>query len=224
MNATIQTIPELLIQTRGNQTEVARMLSCARGTVLKYNRDSKGERHVIVNGVLMVKQGKRGRRVGIRELNLTKEQHEWLNGWLELWGAWVYSGRLEKRMSSVIAKFMESVEPGRVMTRPMCNDDDGMLISQVVDSVMYIDKKAFGILLSYYAHGSSKHAIASYYHRVARPRKMLCRGGGRIQKPSLATCRREVDEILNASLFMIYPVLDSAFKNRKRVEKIKHVA
>lgn len=93
--------------------------------------------------------------MGIRELNLTKEQHEWLNGWLELWGAWVYSGRLEKRMSSVIAKFMESVEPGRVMTRPMCNDDDGMLISQVVDSVMYIDKKAFGILLSYYAHGSS---------------------------------------------------------------------
>ncbi|HHN9508394.1 TPA: antiterminator Q family protein, partial [Escherichia coli] len=92
--------------------------------------------------------------MGIRELNLTKEQHEWLNGWLELWGAWVYSGRLEKRMSSVIAKFMESVEPGRVMTRPMCNDDDGMLISQVVDSVMYIDKKAFGILLSYYAHGS----------------------------------------------------------------------
>ncbi|EPE1215699.1 antiterminator Q family protein [Escherichia coli] len=162
--------------------------------------------------------------MGIRELNLTKEQHEWLNGWLELWGAWVYSGRLEKRMSSVIAKFMESVEPGRVMTRPMCNDDDGMLISQVVDSVMYIDKKAFGILLCYYAHGSSKHAIASYYHRVARPRKMLCRGGGRIQKPSLATCRREVDEILNASLFMIYPVLDSAFKNRKRVEKIKHVA
>ncbi|ENT2452836.1 antiterminator, partial [Escherichia coli] len=24
--------------------------------------------------------------------------------------------------------------------------------------------------------------------------------------------------------FMIYPILDSAFKNRKRVEKIKHVA
>lgn len=118
---------------------------------------------------------------GHKRTKLTKEQHEWLNGWLELWGAWVYSGRLEKRMSSVIAKFMESVEPGRIMTRPMCNDDDGMLISQVVDSVMYIDKKAFDILLSYYAHGSSKHAIASYYHRVARPRKMLCRGGGRIQ-------------------------------------------
>ncbi|EAC1666145.1 antiterminator, partial [Salmonella enterica] len=30
--------------------------------------------------------------MSIRELNLTKEQHDWLNGWLELWGAWVYSG------------------------------------------------------------------------------------------------------------------------------------
>ena len=130
--------------------------------------------------------------MGIRELNLTKEQHDWLNGWLELWGAWVYSGRLEKRMSSVIAKFMESVEPGRVMTRPMCNDDDGMLISQVVDSVMYIDKKAFGILLSYYAHGSSRHAIASYYHRVARPRKMLWTMQ-MLQDLQWDGCRKETD-------------------------------
>lgn len=162
--------------------------------------------------------------MSVRQLELSKEQHDWINGWLELWGAWVYSGRLEKRMSSVIAKFMESVEPGRVMTRPMCNDDDGMLISQVVDSVMKIDKKAFGILLSYYAHGSSKYSISSYYHRVATPRKMMRRGGERMAKPSLATCRREVDEILKATLFVLYNPLDNAFKCRKRVYKVKHVA
>ncbi|MEH3454075.1 antiterminator Q family protein [Phytobacter diazotrophicus] len=162
--------------------------------------------------------------MSIRELKLTNDQHEWLNGWLELWGSWVYSGRLEKRMSSVIAKFMESAEPGRVLTRPMCNDDDGMLISQVVDSVMVIDKKAFGILLSYYAHGSSKYSISSYYHKVASPRKMTGRGGERIRKPSLITCRREVDEILNASLFLLYQPMVNAFNNRKRVDKIKHVA
>ncbi|WP_105693511.1 antiterminator Q family protein [Cronobacter dublinensis] len=160
----------------------------------------------------------------VRELSLTKEQHDWINGWLELWGAWVYSGRLEKRMSSVIAKFMESVEPGRIMTRPMCNDDDGMLISQVVDSVMRIDKKAFGILLSYYAHGSSKYSISSYYHKVASPRKMMRRGGERLAKPSLATCRREVDDILKTSLFILYNPLEHAFKTRKRVEKVKRVA
>ncbi|PQV67661.1 antiterminator [Cronobacter sakazakii] len=160
----------------------------------------------------------------VRELSLTKEQHDWINGWLELWGAWVYSGRLEKRMSSVIAKFMESVEPGRIMTRPMCNDDDGMLISQVVDSVMRIDKKAFGILLSYYAHGSSKYSISSYYHKAASPRKMMRGGGERLAKPSLATCRREVDDILKASLFILHNPLEHAFKTRKRVEKVKRVA
>ena len=160
----------------------------------------------------------------VRELNLTKEQHDWLNGWLELWGAWVYSGRLEKRQSSVIAQYMATVEPQQVMSRPMCNDDDGMLISQVVDSVMCIDKKAFGILLSYYAHGSTEHAIAVYSHKVAIPRKIATRGGNRLKKPSLATCRREVKEILSASQYMIHFPLLKAMNERKKVGKIKKVA
>lgn len=162
--------------------------------------------------------------MSVKELCLSKDQHDWLNSWLELWGAWVYSGRLEKRQSSMIAQWMASVEPQPGMTRPMSNDDDGMLISQVVDSVMFIDKKAFGILLSYYAHGSSKRAIASYYHKVASPRKMSGRGGEQIRKPSATTCRREVDEILNASLYLIHDPLLSAFNSRKRVAKIRKVA
>lgn len=160
----------------------------------------------------------------VRELNLNKEQHDWLNGWLELWGAWVYSGRLEKRQSSVIAQYMATVEPQSYPYRPMCNDDDGLLISQVVDSVMRIDKKAFGILLSYYAHGSSKRAIASYYHKVASPRKMSGRGGESMRRPSMITCRREVDEILNASLFLLHDPLLKAFNDRKQVSKIRKVA
>jgi hypothetical protein len=162
--------------------------------------------------------------MSVRELNLNKEQHDWLNNWLELWGAWIYSGRLEKRQSSMIAQWMASAEPQPGMSRPMCNDDDGMLISQVVDSVMRIDKKAFGILLSYYAHGSSKRAIASYYHKVASPRKMSGRGGEQLRRPSMITCRREVDDILNASLFLIHDPLLIAFNTRKRVDKIRKVA
>lgn len=160
----------------------------------------------------------------VTELNLTKEQHDWINGWLELWGSWVYSGRLEKRMSSVIAQFMERVEPSRVMTRQMCNDDDGMLISQVVDSVMCIDKKAFGILLSYYSHGSTEHAIASYYHKTAKPRKTSRRGEERLSKPSMSTCRREIKQVLEASRFMIYQPLKNAFNSRKRVVKVRHLS
>ncbi|CAI1820926.1 Phage antitermination protein Q [Serratia fonticola] len=159
----------------------------------------------------------------VKELNLTKEQHDWLNGWLELWGAWVYSGRLEKRMSNVIAQYMATLEPQSGQSRPMCNDDDGLMISQVVDSVLRIDAKAMGILLSYYAHGSSKRAIASYYHKTAKPRKMMGRLGEGWRKPSMGTCRNEIDQILGASLFMIYQPLQSAFISRKRVAKVSHV-
>ena len=57
MNATIQTIPELLIQARGNMTEVSRKLNCNRATVRKYVGDKEGKRHAVVNGVLMVHRG-----------------------------------------------------------------------------------------------------------------------------------------------------------------------
>ncbi|MDJ0023094.1 antiterminator Q family protein [Pantoea eucrina] len=162
--------------------------------------------------------------MAVRELKLTDEQHSWVNNWLELWGAWVYSGRLEKRQSSVIAQWMSSVEPQSYPYRPMCNDDDGLLISQVVDSVMSIDKKAFGILLSYYAHGSTEHAIASYYHRVASPRKLATRGGNRMKIPSMSTCRREVKEILSASQYIIYMPLLKAMNERVKVNKVRKVA
>ncbi|QGU87061.1 protein ninH [Erwinia sorbitola] len=60
MIADIQTIPELLIKTRGNQTEVARMLKSSRGTIKKYAGDRKAQRHAIVNGTLMIFRGEQG--------------------------------------------------------------------------------------------------------------------------------------------------------------------
>lgn len=162
--------------------------------------------------------------MNVTELSLSKEQHDWLDSWLERWGAWVYSGRLEKRMSSVIAQYMATVEPSSYPDRTTCNDDDGMLISQVVDSVMCIDKKAFGIVLSYYVNLSSKRSIASYYHRCAIPRKMSGRGGDKFRVPSLVTCRREVDQILAASQWMIYQKLYPAINDRKRVANMREIS
>ena len=159
----------------------------------------------------------------IGEHELTKDQHDFVNSWLELWGAWVHSGRLNVKAINMLYKFMQSVEPDKTPTRPMCNDDDGMLISQVVDSVISTDKQAYGILLSYYANGSSKLSIASYYHSVAIPRKMSTRGGARVKKPSLITCRREVDEKLKASVWLLYQPLRTAMNERKRVAKISKI-
>ena len=61
MNHTVKTIPDYLVENYGNQTEVARKLGCHRGTVNKYAYDKKGERHAVVNGVLMVHPLGRGR-------------------------------------------------------------------------------------------------------------------------------------------------------------------
>ncbi|WP_426576701.1 antiterminator Q family protein [Xenorhabdus stockiae] len=160
----------------------------------------------------------------IGERQLTKEQHDWIDRWLNLWGAWVYSGRIDRRQINMIYKFMLTVEPRKNQERPMCNDDDGMLISQVVDSVMCIDQKAYGILLSYYAHNASKLAISTSYHKIAKPRRMMTRSGERLKKPSHRTCRREVDDILKASIYLLYQPLKNAFNSRKRVEKIKKIA
>ncbi|ATF52928.1 antiterminator Q family protein [Morganella morganii] len=159
----------------------------------------------------------------IGEKELTKEQHDWLNQWLELWGAWVYSGRIDIRMINMIYKFMQTAEPSKNPSRPMCNDDEGMLISQVVDSVIATDTQAYGILLSYYAHGSSKLSIASYYHRVAKPRKMQTKGGNRFKKPSLGTCRNDVDAKLKAAQWLLYEPLRNAMNNRKHVAKVKKI-
>ncbi|MGC6389675.1 protein ninH [Ewingella sp. S1.OA.A_B6] len=57
MIATIQTIPDILVTTRGNQMEAARLLSANRATIKKYSRDFDGKQHAIVNGVLMVNRG-----------------------------------------------------------------------------------------------------------------------------------------------------------------------
>ncbi|MDH2365447.1 antiterminator Q family protein [Providencia rettgeri] len=159
----------------------------------------------------------------IGEKELTKEQFDWLNGWLELWGAWVHSGN-GGRMINMIYKFMRTVEPNSTPSRPMCSDDDGMLISQVVDSIIATDEQAYQILLSYYACGASKLSISSYYHKVAKPRKMQTRGGNRLKKPSFGTCRNEVDEKLKACQWLLYEPLRNAMNNRKRVAKTKKIS
>ncbi|MGW9793853.1 antiterminator Q family protein [Serratia sp. 121840015-1] len=155
-------------------------------------------------------------------LKLTEDQEAWLHPWLERWGAWVYTGRLERRQSSIIAEYMATVEPQQYPTRPICNDDDGMLITRVVDQLYAIDRRAFGLLLSRYVHGSSDRAIAKYYHAVAKPRQMSRRcGSPAYRKPSHRTCRREVAEILSAAEYLLYQPLQNAFIEREQERKKK---
>ena len=65
------------------------------------------------------------------KLELTNEQHQWIDQWLQLWGAWCQTGKIDKAMINMIAKFMATVEP-QAPSRPVCSDDDGMLIDAVI--------------------------------------------------------------------------------------------
>lgn len=43
MTFSVKTIPDMLVEAYGNQTEVARRLKCSRGTVRKYVDDKDGK-------------------------------------------------------------------------------------------------------------------------------------------------------------------------------------
>ncbi|PHM47277.1 antiterminator Q family protein [Xenorhabdus sp. KK7.4] len=117
---------------------------------------------------------------------------------------------------------MARVEPRDYPERPMCNDDEGMLIARVVDHIYHLDRVAFAILLSRYVFNRSDRAIARYYHAIVKPRKMVRRSGQLFfRKPSLSTCRREIEEILKSTEYLLYQPLQDAFSCREQKRKTK---
>lgn len=81
------------------------------------------------------------------KLELTADQHRWIDNWLHLWGAWAQTGKIDKSMINMIAKFMATVE-GQQSSRPMCSDDDGMLIDAVLRHYLKTSMKTRGGLSS----------------------------------------------------------------------------
>lgn len=65
-------------------------------------------------------------------LKLTQEQELWVKEWLYKWGAWIRSGRLDKRQVNIIGRLMQSVQPADPQD-PICTDDEGLAISIVID-------------------------------------------------------------------------------------------
>ncbi|MDH2394628.1 antiterminator Q family protein [Providencia rettgeri] len=155
-------------------------------------------------------------------LVLDKDREIWLQNWLSLFGAWVYSGRLEKRQGSMIAQFMATVERRSYPDRPMCSDDDGLLINNVFSIIYHLDIDAFKMLISRYVYCVSDRAIAKCRHDNYELRVMARRNGlPRERKPSMSTCRREVEEILKAAEYLLYQPLVDAFKNREKEAILK---
>lgn len=60
MTPQLTSIPQMLIKTRGNMSELSKVFGVTRHTIRRYARDFECNAHVVINGVLMVSQGNRG--------------------------------------------------------------------------------------------------------------------------------------------------------------------
>jgi|GEM_PF-532129 len=60
MTPQLTSIPQMLIKTRGNMSELSKVFGVTRHTIRRYARDFECKAHVVINGVLMVSQGNRG--------------------------------------------------------------------------------------------------------------------------------------------------------------------
>lgn len=52
----VTTVPAMLAQVGGNQSELAKRLGAERATIRKYMTDQNAEHHAIVNGILFVQR------------------------------------------------------------------------------------------------------------------------------------------------------------------------
>ncbi|SMB88037.1 Phage antitermination protein Q [Pasteurella testudinis DSM 23072] len=162
----------------------------------------------------------------LSELSLTKEQEKWVIGWLEKWGAWVRSGRLDKWQVNILGRLMDSVIAGEP-SDPICADDEGLMISQCVDQYFTeADKELHFIVYGYYVNKMSINRLAVMLFDEIEPRLMKpCAGKTNVRKPSLKTVKRYVQERLDLANIILHEMLLTGFiilkngaKNRKNIK------
>ena len=145
-------------------------------------------------------------------LKLTKEQELWVKEWLYKWGAWIRSGRLDKRQVNIIGRLMQSVISADPQD-PICTDDEGFAISLAIDQFFAkMDKELHFIVYGYYVNKMTTHRITTLLYDEIQPR--LMRGvAGKIahRKPSHRTVNRYVNERLDFANTIIHELLVKAF-------------
>ncbi|WP_219951456.1 antiterminator Q family protein [Dickeya zeae] len=163
------------------------------------------------------------------ELKLTQEQKYWLYPILEQFGAWVYSGRLDRRQTSIISQFMARMRPPEYPSRPMCSDEDGRLISAIWDELYATSRTAWVLIFCRYVYGSSDRHLARVYrdalmigddNTAAKNDPVKClmsrreSAHRRIDVPSISTCRRESLAMIESAEMLVYLRLHEAIAER----------
>src|SRR5699024_3108876 len=162
----------------------------------------------------------------LSDLQLTNEQEKWVKAWLCKWGAWIRSGRLDKRQVNIIGRLMDSVTPADP-SDPICTDDEGVMISQMIDEFFTTqDKELHFIVYGHYVDKMSVNRLSVVLFDEIEPRLMKpCMNKPSIRKPSLKTVKRYVQCRLDLATAIIHEMLIKGFiilknvaKNRKNIK------
>ncbi|SEQ76732.1 antiterminator Q family protein [Basfia succiniciproducens] len=146
------------------------------------------------------------------ELALTPEQEEFVDEWMYKWGAWVRSGRIDKSQLNIIAKLMQSAIPAKP-SEPMCDDETGFMISQVVEQFFVKnDRTLHFIVFAYYVNKRTVNFIANKLRENCGAIAMQpCNGKSNIRVPSKLTIRRNVEKELIFAKSIIHELLVTGF-------------
>ncbi|KGQ55054.1 antitermination protein [Gallibacterium anatis str. Avicor] len=162
----------------------------------------------------------------LSDLQLTNEQEKWVKEWLCKWGAWIRSGRLDKRQVNIIGRLMDSVTPADP-SDPICTDDEGLMISQIIDEFFTTqDKELHFIVYGHYVDKMTVNRLSVVLFDEIEPRLMKpCMNKPSIRKPSLKTVKRYVQCRLDLATAIIHEMLIKGFiilknvaKNRKNIK------
>lgn len=156
----------------------------------------------------------------LSDLKLTEEQEEWVVEWLEKWGAWVRSGRLDKRQVNIIGGLMDSVIASDP-SDPICSDDEGLMISQCVDQYLQrSDEELHFIVYGHYVNMMAVHRLATLLFDDIQPRIMQpCTGKRNMRKPCHKTIKRYVQARLDLANAIIHEMLVNGFTILRNIAK-----
>lgn len=157
---------------------------------------------------------------------LTVEQEKFVDENMYAWGAWVRSGRIDKVKLNIIAKLMQSAIPSEPL-EPMCDDDTGFMISQVVERFFAKnDQTLHFIVFAYYVNKRTVNFIATKIREKCGAVPMQpCAGKSNVRVPSLKTIKRNVEKELALAKSIIHELLVTGFvllrTGREKAKNIK---
>lgn len=156
---------------------------------------------------------------------LTMEQEKFVDENMYAWGAWIRSGRIDKVKLNIIAKLMQSAIPSEP-SEPMCDDETGFMISQVVEQFFVKnDSTLHFIVFAYYVNKRTVNFIATKIREKSGAVAMQpCAGKSNVRVPSLKTIKRNVEKELDLAKSIIHELLVTGFVLlRTGKEKAKNI-